>query len=204
MSGDITEPDNVIDLDTERLLRQLLRSHPHVSVGGDGDRCPWCGAVTTGATLLGNSLANGALPLLQEHALRAFKLYSDDMRSLQRRVRELEAAQAGAGGASVEPAAVEPAGEARSILADAKRELDLLQSKQGAYMQGFEALRSRILELDGELARAHLRMAHLELWREHQDPSGFWHSMTAEQRLDMMARTCWECGALDGCSCKRE
>ncbi|HEX2689124.1 MAG TPA: hypothetical protein VHN14_21025 [Kofleriaceae bacterium] len=46
-----------------------------------GDRCPWCGHEVSAGSLLGNTLANGALPKLQEHAVRAMRLHSTPMRS---------------------------------------------------------------------------------------------------------------------------
>jgi len=57
----------------------------------DGDRCMMCGHEVSPGALLANSLANGALPKIHEHLLRATRLYTDELGALRKRVPELEA-----------------------------------------------------------------------------------------------------------------
>lgn len=55
-----------------------------------GERCRWCGHEVSAGSLLGNTLANGALPKLAEHVIRATRLYTDEIGALRDRVAELE------------------------------------------------------------------------------------------------------------------
>lgn len=54
------------------------------------ERCLWCGTAVTPGSILGNALANGALPKMVEHAMRAIKTHTDETDELRKRVAELE------------------------------------------------------------------------------------------------------------------
>lgn len=54
------------------------------------ERCPWCGTAVSPGALLGNTLANGAVPKLAEQAMIATRLYTDELGALRKRVAELE------------------------------------------------------------------------------------------------------------------
>lgn len=55
------------------------------------ERCLLCGTAVTPGMLIGNTLANGAMPKMAEQAMRAGKLYTDELGMLRKRVAELEA-----------------------------------------------------------------------------------------------------------------
>lgn len=61
------------------------------------ERCLFCGAAVTPGQLIGNMLANGAMPKMAEHAARATRLYTDELGALRKRVAELEALHGQAG-----------------------------------------------------------------------------------------------------------
>ena len=55
------------------------------------DRCIMCGHAVTPGSLIGNALANGAMPRMAEHAIKSTRLYTDELGALRKRVAELEA-----------------------------------------------------------------------------------------------------------------
>lgn len=55
------------------------------------ERCLFCGAAVTPGKLIGNTLANGAIPKMAQQAIRAGRLYTDELGALRKRVAELEA-----------------------------------------------------------------------------------------------------------------
>jgi hypothetical protein len=55
-------------------------------------RCIMCGTDVAPRELISNALANGAMPKMAEQALRAARLYTDELGALRKRTADLEAA----------------------------------------------------------------------------------------------------------------
>jgi hypothetical protein len=57
---------------------------------GEAVRCLFCGTEVTPGQLIGNALANGAMPKMAEHAVTAMRLHTDETDRLRKRVATLE------------------------------------------------------------------------------------------------------------------
>lgn len=55
------------------------------------ERCLFCGTALTPGRLIGNALANGAMPKMAEQAIKSMRMYTDELGALRKRVAELEA-----------------------------------------------------------------------------------------------------------------